>query len=171
MTKGEIRQTVITLVACIITGTIVWWIGNNNQKKMAVVDAVKIFNSYKMKMELEAKAGGKLEFLGHQVDSIKQELAARSKTPGMNPAVLEEMYRSFQAAQARLDQEYQESNQAINEQVWKRLNPQIDEYGKKHGLRLIIGANGMGSVLYNNDFYDHTNEVIEFVNKKYEEGN
>ena len=39
----------------------------------------------------------------------------------------------------------------------------IDDYGKEGGYRLIIGANGMGSVLYNDDYYDCTKEVVDFV--------
>ena len=171
MNRSELRQILITLIACVLTGVTVLLITNNNSKKIAVVDAVKLFNSYKMKKELEGKEAAPLQFLNHQVDSLKNELTARSKTQGSDPKMMQQLYTVFRQAQARLDQEYQQSNQAINEQVWKRLNPQIDEYGKKHGLRLIIGANGMGSVLYNDDYYDRTQEVIDFVNKRYDEGN
>lgn len=171
MTKSEIRQILITLIACALTAVIVLFIVRSGNKKIAVVDAIQLFNSYKMKQELEGKAAGRLEFLNRRADSIKNELTARSKAPGATPQSLEELYRTFNSAKMTLEQEYQESNQAINEQVWKRLNPLIDEYGKENGLRLMIGANGMGNVLYNDEYYDHTKSVIEFVNKKYENGN
>jgi outer membrane protein len=171
MTRSEIRQIIITLIACAITAATLLFINHRNNKKIAVVDAVKLFNSYKMKMEMEAQSGAKLEYLARQADSLKKELMARSKTEGVPKAEVENLYKVFTQAQGTLEQEYQQSNQAINEQVWKRLNPLIDEYGKKEGLRLIIGANGMGSVLYNNDYYDLTKELTDFVNKKYEEGN
>jgi outer membrane protein len=96
---------------------------------------------------------------------------AKSKVKDVPRAELEQLYKTFCQAKATFEQEYQESNQSINEQVWKRLNPLIDEYGKAKGFRLIIGANGMGSVLYNDEYYDQTKELTDFVNKKYEEGN
>lgn len=171
MTKSEIRQILITLAACVLTAVIVLFMVSHNNKKIAVVDAIQLFNKYKMKMELEGKAAGRLEYLNRQADSIKNVLAASSKAPGATAQSLEGLYRAFNTAKMTLEQEYQASNQSINEQVWKRLNPLIDEYSKEQGLRLVIGANGMGTVLYNDDYYDHTQALIAFVNKKYENGN
>jgi outer membrane protein len=171
MNRSMLGQGIFTIVLCGITAFGVTMNNQRNNKKIAVVDAIKLFNSYKMKMELEAKSAGTLKFLGHRADSIKQQLMTQSKIKDFPKTELDKMYTEFTKAQGLLEQEYQQSNQSINEQVWKRLNPLIDDYGKKEGYRLIIGANGMGSVLYNDDYYDRTKEVIDFVNKKYEEGN
>jgi len=171
MSKSEIRQIIITIAACVLTGAAVLFILRSSNKKIAVVDAVKLFNDYKMKRELEAKEAVRLQYLARQADSIRQIILVKSKSTGTSQKELQALYQSFNAAKATLEQEYQESNQSINEQVWKRLNPAVDAYGKERGFRLIIGANGMGSVLYNDDFYDKTKEVIDFVNKQYEEGN
>ena len=123
-----------------------------------------------MKLELEAKASGQLAYLAHQADSLKKELTVKSKAKDIPRSELEELYKIFSLSQTRLEEAYAQSNQTINEQVWKRLNPLIDDYGKTEGLRLIIGANGMGNVLYNDDYYDHTKDISDFVNKRYEEG-
>jgi|GEM_PF-310224 len=171
MTRPEIRQIIITLGACAVTAACVLWYVHSSEKKIAVVDAIRIVNSFKMKQELEARAEGPLKYLARQADSLKGALSAKSKVQGVPREELETLYKAFARAQGALEQEYQQSNQSINEQVWKRLNPLIDEYGKQHKLRLIIGANGMGNVLYNDDYYDRTREVTDFVNKRYEEGN
>jgi outer membrane protein len=171
MTRSELRQTGITILACALTAAILLFIQKRDNKKIAVVDAIKLFNSYKMKMELEAKAAGSLRYLGNQADSLQKELEGKSKVKDVPKAELEGLYKTYMQARGLLEREYEQSNQSINEQVWKRLNPLIDEYGKKEGLRLIIGANGMGNVLYNDDYYDQTKEVIDFANKKYEAGN
>jgi outer membrane protein len=171
MNRNDLKQLLITIAICGIT---VAFILINNQrinKKIAVVDAIKLFNSFKMKQELEAQSGGLLSNLGHQADSLKSDLAAKSKIKDFPKTELEKLYVEFRNAQGQLEQTYQQTNQGINEEVWKRLNPMIDEYGKENGFRLIIGANGMGSVLYNDDYYDRTKEVIDFVNRKYEQGN
>lgn len=139
-------------------------------KKTVVVDAVRLFNSYKMKNELEQKAKLQLEYLGHQADSVKQAMDLAQKT-GAGQNEINALTEAFRYSRMNLEQHYQSSNSQINEVVWKRLNPLIDEYAKQEGLHLIIGANGMGSVLYNDNHYDHTDKVIEFVNRKYEKGN
>lgn len=171
MDKNTLRHLFITILLCGITAATLLIINRQSNRKIAVVDAVKLFNDFKMKQELEAKAGGALKYLGHQADSLKSELGARSKLKDFPEAELEKLYVQFRKAQGQLEQAYQESNQSINEEVWKRLNPLIDQYGKEEGLRLIIGANGMGSVLYNDDYYDKTKEITDYVNKRYEQGN
>jgi hypothetical protein len=60
MTKSELRQVLITVAACCITAATILFINRSDNKKIAVVDAIKLFNSYKMKMELEAKSAGRL---------------------------------------------------------------------------------------------------------------
>lgn len=69
-----------------------------------------------------------------------------------------------------MNEAYEASNSTINEKVWKRLNPLIDDFGKKNNIRIMIGANGMGTVLYNDNSVSMTNELIEFINKNYKTG-
>jgi len=170
MNRPGLKQAAFTVIACALTAALLLFYNYRTQKKIAVVDAIKLVNAYKMKQELESKAAGGLKFLSHQVDSFKQELTVKSKLKDYPKEQLQVLYGGYVKAQQQLDEFYQQSNQSINEQVWKRLNPLIDQYGKEKDFRLIIGANGMGSVLYNDDYYDRTAELIEYVNKKYEAG-
>jgi outer membrane protein len=133
------------------------------------VDTVKLFDQFNMKKELESREKVKLEMLGKQMDSIGNMLKMAQATK--NEEDIKKLTYSYSYMKTSLEEEYKQGNHDINEQVWKRLNPALDEYGKKNGLHLIIGANGMGTVLYNEEAFDLTNDVIKYVNKKYEEGN
>lgn len=170
MKSNLIKIVLASLLSSALCSFLVYLALGSQMKKTAVVDAVRLFNSYKMKAELEEKAKQRLDYLGHQADSLNQVIGMAQKT-GAGEQELSKLAEVYQYAQVSLEQEYQKSNNEINEQVWKRLNPLIDEYGKKEGLHLIIGANGMGSVLYNDNYYDHTDQVISYVNGKYEKGN
>ena|ERR1700748_1180445 len=170
MNRQDLRSVLISLCLCAVTATGILFYFHRANKKIAVVDAIKVFNSFKMKQELESKTSGVLSSLGHRADSLKSDLTAKSRIKDFSKEELEKLYAQFRNAQGQLEQTYQQTNQSINEEVWKRLNPLIDDYGKEGGYRLLIGANGMGSVLYNDDYYDQTKEVIDFVNKRYEEG-
>ena len=171
MKRSGIRQTMFTIIACVLTAACVLFMVRRDNKKIAMVDAVQLFNNFKMKQELEAQANGYLEQINKQTDSLKKAFTAERKSPEATKEKTEALYEALQKAQLHFRQVFQQSNQSINEQVWKRLNPLIDEYGKQHNLRLIIGANGMGSVLYYDDFYDQTKELTDFINRRYEEGN
>jgi len=155
---------------CVITGLIVFRLAEGHERKIAVVDAVKLFDAYNMKTELEDIAKAQLLAESKQLDSISNALQmVKAMKAGEEDA--KRLEYSYSYMKSKLDKDYAQSNRDINEKIWKRLNPLLDEYGKKSGLHLIIGANGMGSVLYNDAFYDRTNEVIKFVNKRYAEGN
>ena len=111
----------------------------------------------------------KLQAISKQVDSIANqlELARASR----NEDEVKKMTYGYNYMKTNLENEFRRSNRDINEQVWKRLNPVVEEYGKMKGLHVIIGANGMGSVLYNDEYLDLTEDIIKYVNNKYEAGN
>ncbi len=162
----------IVMISCFFSclGSVsVYLLLRSNDKKIAVVDAVRLFNAYNMKKELEQKEKSKLQFMGKQLDSLSNMVNV-AKASKNDVEIKRSLYAEAYVKDA-IEKEYTDGNKSINEQVWKRLNPAIDEYGKQKGLRLIIGANGMGSVLYNDDYYDLTEDAIKYINKKYEEGN
>lgn len=132
-----------------------------------MVDAVKLFNDFKMKKELETDSKKVLEIISKKIDSVENEIKLIGLNDGEKKRMLIQHYNFYRN---KYDEEYKQSNQTINEEVWKRLNPLLDEYGKKNNFNLIIGANGMGSVLYNDDYYNITESVINYVNNKYDKG-
>lgn len=137
-------------------------------KKTVMIDAIKLFNDFKMKNELEGIEKIKLESMTQRIDSIEKIIRViQQEKKEVSPEIIE----SYNRSKMILDEEYNISNKQINEQVWKRLNPLIDKFGSEYGYHLIIGANGMGTVLYNDNYLDVTQKAITYINKKYEEGN
>jgi len=168
------KRSHLTIIAyCIlisaISGYIVFSLVESLNKKTAVADAVQLFNEYDMKKELEGKEKVHLQVMSNQLDSISNQLRVAQALK--NEAEIKRLGEGYNYLKARLQNEYTQSNQQINEAVWKRLNPILQEYGKKKKLHLMIGANGMGTVLYNDDYYDITKDLIKYVNKRYQEGN
>ena len=168
--NNERKILVYCLLMCIATGIIVYGLIDAQHKKIAVVDAVKLFDAYNMKTELEEIAKRQLQAENKQLDSINNALKM-AKALHASEDETNRLAYSYNSIKARLENDYTESNHDINEKAWKRLNPLLEEFGKINNLHLIIGANGMGSVLYNDAFYDRTTDAIKFVNKKYAEGN
>ncbi len=155
---------------CVLTGSVLYCIMVSQQKKIAIVDAVKIFDEFTMKKELEEMAKMNLQKISKQVDNIGNSLKMAKGTHTSEDSI-KLLSLEYSKMKAALDNEYTESNHDINIQVWKRLNPLLEAYGKEKGLHVIFGANGMGSVLYTDNYYDYTNDVIRYINKKYAQGN
>jgi Skp family chaperone for outer membrane proteins len=162
----EIRILLICLLMCACTGAITYVLLKRQSKKMAVADAVKLFDQFNMKKEMEAAAKMRLDRLNGQADSVNSQLqVARA---AHDEDAIKRLTYAYSYFRSEFDREYTQSNRDINEQVWKRLNPSVEEFGKGKALHVIIGANGMGSVLYNDDYYDVTDELINYVNSRYE---
>lgn len=164
-----LKAMIFCVVFSLFTGTAAYFLAARENQNIGVINAVRLFENYNMTKELEAAAKNDLQTLGKQMDSVRNELKVAHAT---NNAQLEQrLLRSYEHFKSSLDEKYSQSNHEINEQVWKRLNEAIEEFGKKKKLHLIIGANGMGAVLYNDAYYDMTEEAITYVNRKYEQGN
>ncbi len=140
---------------------------NAKINKVIVIDVIKVVNEFKLKKELEKSAESKLMILRNKVDSVSSVLEYALKN---NKGDAESINKELQYWQQKAYDAYEVSNNSINEQVWKRLNPLIDEFGKQHNYRIVIGANGMGTVLYNADAVDKSNELIQFINTSYDKG-
>lgn len=165
----NLKTIIFSFLISAITAAAACLLFNQQQQKIAVVDAVRLANEYSMKKELEEIAKEKLLAISKQMDSVNKLVQMAHSTP--NAANLKQLIYTAEYFKEKLEEAYTQSNNEINVQIWKRLNPMLNEFGKKEGLHLIIGANGMGSVLYTDGYYDITDNALSFVNKKYAEGN
>lgn len=147
-----------TLIALLLGYTIY---GLFQQKQNIVyVDTIKVFNEYKFKKELEKSTEHTLISAKQHLDS----LAALYNAHPDNQQLKQELYD----ADGRFSESYKQINKEINEQVWSKLNELVTQFGKERNCQLIIGANGMGTVLYGEPTIDATNDLIQYVNKNYE---
>ena len=168
--RSEGKILLYCLLFCVITGCVTYYFSRGSKRQdIAMIDAVRLFDAFNMKKELELKEKQKLETLSKQVDSVQNKLQMAKTSPSVDEAT--QLAQVVAVQKEKLRSEFDNSNREINEQVWKRLNPYLEDFGRAAGVHLIIGANGMGTVLYNDGFYDLTDKAIQFVNKRYEEGN
>jgi len=140
-----------------------------SRSKIVVIDIMRTVNEFEMKKDLEQRVAAKLGVISQGIDSIAavktamQNGNASQSDLAIVSANLDTLTNQGQRA-------YLISNQRINEQVWQRLNSLLTEYGERHGYKLVIGANGMGTVLYNEKAIDKTDELIAFINSRYAKG-
>lgn len=163
------RKIVVSLGILLLLSNIVFSLYIYQQlNNIIIIDVIRLVNEFDMKKELESKVENKLNNYKFQLDSLEAVINNRTKVGNNNE--IDQLISSYKSLQLEGIKAYENSNKNINEQVWKRLNPLIDEYSKKNNCRILIGANGMGTVLYNDNKTDKTTELIQFVNSKYEKG-
>lgn len=58
--------------------------------------------------------------------------------------------------------------QTFTADIWKQINGYLKEYGKKNQFRFIYGATGSGNLMYADEIENISEEVIQYINQKYE---
>lgn len=77
--------------------------------------------------------------------------------------------QQLQALDEKLSQELMEESQRINEQLRDTIMMNLREYNKEKGFQIIFSNSGSstGTILLADDVYNVTNEVIEYLNKRW----
>jgi outer membrane protein len=80
---------------------------------------------------------------------------------------LERMREEYLYKKEQFEKESQTIVTASDTKIWTQINEYVAQYGKESGSLIVFGANGQGNIMYGDDLLDKTKEVIEYVNKKY----
>ena len=163
----------ISVVAC-----------NKNEEKVkefktAYIDTSELMKEYTEAKDLEAKYKAQSEEKGRQLEAeinrFKQDAAnfqAQAQANGQEwaqkrGAELQKREQQLGYAQQALAQQLQQASGAEMDSLVTGVKKFIKEYGKKNGYAYIYGTGDAASVLYAEDKYDITKEIIKALNEKY----
>lgn len=118
----------------------------------------KVFNEFLGKKELEAKLSVLRASDKKILDSLSVLMASTSNQGLLR--MYEEQAETIRTSERELSDRY-------TADIWKRINENINEYGKKNGYDFIWGASGNGNLMYANEAKDITSDVIVFINQEY----
>jgi outer membrane protein len=147
--------------------------------KTAYVDTSKLMDEYNEAKDIEAKYKAKSEEKGKELEAevarFKSEAAGFQKSAQANGqawaqqkgAELQKKQEQLQYAQQGIAQQLQQESGAEMDTVVKSVKKFIKEYGKQKGYAYIYGTGDAASVLYAEDKYDITKEIIQLLNDKY----
>lgn len=79
-----------------------------------------------------------------------------------------QMVLEYEAANQRFEQQNQSLMAQYDDIIWKQLNAYVTSYGEEKGYQMILGVSGKGNVMYANGSLNVTEELIDYVNEKYE---
>ena len=128
------------------------------------VDTSKVFESFNMTKEM--KRIGDKEFNSQKavVDKLYAQLQSQTVTEIQKKQLIPE----FNKGRESLEQ----FNQAFaaNEvpKIWTRINGYSSEFGTENGYKIILISDNQQSVLFADEKIDVTNDLLKYINKKYE---
>ncbi|MFV8333169.1 OmpH family outer membrane protein [Flavobacterium sp. GSP14] len=150
-----------------------------NEVKTAYVDTSELIKEYTEAKDLEAKYKAKSEEKGKQLEAeinrFKQEAAnfqAQAQANGQawaqqKGAELQKREQQLGYAQQALSQELQVESGKEMDSLVSGVKKFIKAYGKEKGYAYIYGTGDAASILYAEDKFDITKEIIKALNDKY----
>lgn len=134
----------------------------NPQPKVVFVDAETVFNEFTMTKELRKE----LEQITGARKNVLDSLQAVWKVldDGKMKSYVEEQ---FYSKRKLFEEQNMDLTDKYDKQVWERLNQYIKDYGVEHKKDFIISTNMSGTLLYGNEKFNISKELIEYVNTRY----
>lgn len=126
--------------------------------KTAFIYNQKVFEEFKATKELQQKLQAYSLPEKKYLDSLALLIQAGRSD-------LQFVYDQKQEAYAS---SYEQLSERYTADVWKHINEAISAYGELHHYDYVFGASGNGSLMFANKSEDITEEMIEYLNLKYE---
>jgi len=139
-----------------------------NPKKLEIVyvDNIELFNGFNMSKDLAKINNQKITGQKKKLDSLYAIYTIFKEQKN------EEKQLELERQLRKEDQELRKINEhfskEVSQQVWNRLNQYIKEYGQQNELKIILGTQGNGNIMYTEEGINITTEVLHYVNTKYE---
>ena len=162
----------ISIVSCNKTAEV-------KEVKTAFVDTSVLMKDYTEAKDLEAKYKAKSEEKGRaleaEINRFKQDAANFQNQAQANGqawaqqkgAELQKREQQLGQAQQSLSQQLQQESSVEMDSLVKGVKTFIKSYGKEKGYAYIYGTGDAASILYAEDKYDITKEIVKALNDKY----
>ncbi|MCU0423537.1 MAG: OmpH family outer membrane protein [Bacteroidia bacterium] len=148
-------------LACFMGG---WMLTKPN--KVVYVNSEKMFNEFVMTKELKNNLEQTLNTRQNILDSL---LALRKTAINYKNMEAAKVFENDYLSKKEM---FDEQNQALtlkyDKQIWDRINQYLTDYGRKNGYDFILGKAAEGTILYGNKQHEITEELIQYLNSRYE---
>ena len=162
------RKYVIILIGLALAAGITAFTFSSSEKRTGYVDNGKLYKEFLLKKELESKFKNIQSARQSSLDSIA--LGIRSLEKGLQQGEtgqMEMMQREYMIRSKQFEEENQRLAAEYEDQIWTQLNQYVQDYGKQNGYTFIYGTTANGSLMYADESYDLTKELVEYSNNKF----
>lgn len=147
-----------------------------NQPKTAYVNLTKLYDSFKLKTELENNLISLKTDTQYLLDSLASEMiiinnAVKVSSNSREKEELVKLEREYLLKQSRINEDYQNLLNRYDDQIWNQLNQYVDDFSKNEGYAYLIGSKGTGTIMGGNAQFDITTKLITYANARYSGAN
>jgi outer membrane protein len=135
-----------------------------SNKEIVYVDNVKLFDGFVMTKEM--KRAGEKEFNSRK--SVLDNLYSNLQSPSISASEKKLLMQQFIQGKEELEQFNQVFGSEQSSKIWARIKSYTAEFSKDKNYYLVIGSDNKQTVLFADEKIDVTNELLMYLNKKYE---
>lgn len=127
------------------------------------VNNKKLFDDFRMTKEIKLSGEKLVQEKQKELQLVYEKLQA-VKNPNEKALLANE----FEKKRSDLEMFNQTYGAEQTEKIWERINSYSVEFSKSKNYKLIIGSESNRSLIYGDESLDVTNDLLKFINKKYE---
>ena len=133
-------------------------------KKVAVVDLQEMYASFDLTKQIDRKYQAISKERDIEIDSLTAILQQIEKEEYEDQVLIKNIYQKIQFAQLQKE----DTKVELEQQIWTQLNQYLNDFGEQTDFALIHGSMNRGDIIYAEDPIDITEEVINYINLKYQ---
>jgi outer membrane protein len=134
-----------------------------------------VFNHFALTKEVKREVIKEQNFRKSILDSMEMNLKIMKKNlinGRFNKDLLKEQYlielQTYNEKKLEFSEVDKESERKYEEELWNRINEDIQKFGEQNSYEIILGAKGDGNIMYASSQIDITEQVLNYINQKYE---
>lgn len=139
-------------------------LASKNNDKIVSVDNLKLFEGFKMTKEMKSIGNKEYASKKTHLDSIYLKLQEQDLDKNTKEVLMKEFVSKRE--------EFEQFNQSFaiqeSDKIWKRINSYVKEFAKEKDYKIVLGSENSREVLYTSETIDITNELLLYINKRYE---
>lgn len=172
----KIQLSIIWVLLFAMMATIGWQMYDKPEPlRLGYINISEVFNKFNLKTELEKDFLKTKSQRDRILDSLSVELQNMSNELNKESKPEKEKIMEFELRKTeffKLKEQFENENKILSEkydqQILLQLNQYVQEYGRQNNYICILGNDGNGSVMYAREGDDLTQEIVEYLNQKYE---
>ncbi len=179
MKKVIVFLVLFSTVLLVITG---WTVYNRSDQKIVVIDSNKVLEGYKGFQEAQ-------DIFEKEISSLDESLQKQTKLFDKRRFELESKYKDLTKEErgiaetelralsltvsklkSGIDKKRKEEENKLLHGVYNKVDSFIQRYSELNNITLVLGATGIGNVVYKSQKVDKTEEIIKLLNQEYLNG-
>lgn len=137
---------------------------NTSKNSLVYVNNAKVFESFNMTKELKRIGEKEFNIRKSNLDSLYSKLQSSE----ISSFDKKNLMQRFIQEKEELNQFNDYFGSEQSSKIWARIKSYSAEFSKENKYQIIIGSEDKGNVLFADETIDVTNDLITYINKKYE---